>query len=192
LIGPISVGKSTVAKAIASKLKIKCLHCDSIRWKYFNELNYNYREAKILGEQGWKKLFEYWRPFEVHAIERILSDYNNAIIDFGAGFSMFKDKTFLRRVHTALQNNYTFLLLPCKGNEKKSLEILKERFKSVNGVNSISQDTVEFLLFTLNYHSHKILSDHIIYTENKTPEEVASEIINVLKDLNVDLAQFTL
>ena len=188
----MSVGKSTTAQAIASKLNTKYLHIDDVRWKYFDELKYNHEEVKKIWEkEGFIKVFEYWRLYEAHAVERMMFDYNNKIIDFGAGFSMFNDTTLLQKVQNAMQNNHTFLILPCKGNEKESLKILKERFIRRSGLDTISKDTEDFLLLSLSYPSHKKLADHIIYTENKTPEEVASEIINILKDLKVDLAQFT-
>lgn len=104
---------------------------------------------------------------------------------------MINTTTPKKKIEWELQNNHAFLLLPCKGNEKKSLKILEERFISTNGIDIIPEDTEDFLHFTLNYPSHKKLADHIIYTENTSPEEVASEIINILKDLNVDLAKFT-
>lgn len=44
-----------------------------------------------------------WKPFEAYAVERMMADRPLAVIDFGAGHSVFEDETLFERVRVALE-----------------------------------------------------------------------------------------
>lgn len=57
LIGPMSVGKSTIAKLLSSKLSIPRYELDDVRQRFYTEIGYSERLAsRIVGEEGMNEL----------------------------------------------------------------------------------------------------------------------------------------
>jgi shikimate kinase len=128
LIGPIGVGKSTVAKLLAEHLHVPLYSIDAERWKYFAEIGYDEERQKQIGDtEGIAGVLAYWQPFEVHAVERMLAEYHNCVIDFGGGYSIQDDPLLAARVRQALAPcRYLILLLPSPSLDE-TVEILRER-----------------------------------------------------------------
>src|SRR5260221_11704513 len=103
LIGPICAGKSTVAKLLAEALHLPHYSVDDDRWTYYKEIGYDEAEASRIAksEQGMLGLLRYWKPFEAHAVERVLADHSDSVIDFGAGHSVYEDPSLFARVQRA-------------------------------------------------------------------------------------------
>src|SRR5699024_5548285 len=120
-------------------------------------------------------MYEYWKPFEVHAVKRMLEDYPNFIHDFGAGHSVYEDEDLFKEVKNIL-NNYEniFLLLPSQ-NEMESINVLNERLKEV----TTNKDAYKLNEHFVKHESNKMLAKHIIYTNDKKPEMVADTIIQI-------------
>src|SRR4051812_30428261 len=103
LIGPIGTGKSTVGKLLAEKLGIPQRSMDDVRFGYYKEINYDEEVARQIREiEGFEALYRYWKPFEAYAVERILSETGNGVIDFGAGHSVYEDEDLFKRVQRVL------------------------------------------------------------------------------------------
>lgn len=99
LIGPVRSGKSTQgrlrAKAQASM--------DILRWDYYAEVGCDEAARdRIMAAEGWPGVLAYWKQFDPHAIERLLADHPHAVIDFGAGHTVYTDPAQFARVQTAL------------------------------------------------------------------------------------------
>ena len=114
LIGPMSAGKSTLAKRLAKQLGVPRDELDEVRQKFYQEIGYDEKFAsEIVGIEGMKGLIDYWKPFEAHAVERALEDYHNCVIDFGAGHSVYDDEELFQRVSKALKPyKYVIQILP--------------------------------------------------------------------------------
>lgn len=157
---------------------------DLIRFNYYKEIGYNEEEAnKIKAEKGFLALCEYWKPYDIHAIKRILEDCEKGIIDFGGGLSVYENKIQLQEVSQLLKPYQVFLLLPSK-NKKESIEILNLRMKEEDYQEYFSKEDIDSRkklnkLF-VNHKSNQILAKNTFYTKNKTPEETCNEIINYL------------
>jgi shikimate kinase len=175
LIGPISAGKSTLSKLIAEKLGIPCRHIDQVRVRYYKEIGYDDDLAQqILSKDSFLGLYRYWKPFETHAVERLLSENEEVVIDFGGGHSVYEDDALFARVQKALAPYpYVILILPSPDKEK-SVKILNER---TGGVVSEGFDFHEHFV---THHSNYDLAKHIVYTEGKTPEETCAEIVEII------------
>ena len=173
LIGPIGSGKSTIGKLIAEKLALPQFSMDQKRWEYYREIGYDEELVQQKQQAGdfWG-VQNYWKPFEAHGVERLLSECNQGIIDFGAGHSVYEDDVLFQRVQQALKP-YTnvFLLLPSPHVEE-SLQILKQRNEGMpEGIQEINE---HFVRHPANYQ----LAKFTVYTQNKTPQETCQEIIN--------------
>jgi shikimate kinase len=92
LIGPISVGKSTVGSLLSQRLGWTQRSMDDLRWDYYQEIGYDEELAKHKREtEGFWGLYRYWKPFEAYAVERLLAEHQQCVIDFGAGHSVYED-----------------------------------------------------------------------------------------------------
>jgi shikimate kinase len=172
LIGPIGAGKTTLARLLAKATGKPCVSLDSLCWTYYREIGID--EAEVAnGPDGMIA----WR-FNVHAVERALSDCRDCIFDFGAGHSVYREPEALERIERALAPfPNIFLTLPCPEREQ-SARILAERNRTNQWLYSFTADhqynpNDHFLIHPSNYR----LAKHIVYTQGKTPEQSRDEIL---------------
>ena len=185
LIGPMCAGKSTVGKLLADRLGIKGYELDDLRQDYYDEIGYDKKQASEIanGEEGMMGLIKYWKPFEVYAVERVVSEHQNCVLSFGAGHSVFEDAELFTRVKNALAPfDYIILLLPSPDLDD-SVKTLNSRFS-----NLLEREVgkVDPKLLGLNEHFVKHPSNHqlakfTIYTQGKSPEDTCNEILEKLK-----------
>ncbi|MCU5781752.1 shikimate kinase [Alcanivorax balearicus MACL04] len=172
LIGPIGSGKSTIAALVSKKLNMPRCSMDDHRWGYYEEIGYDYRVAERLERKdGINGVYRYWKEFEIHAVERLLSEHKNSVIDFGAGHSVYEDEAYLKRAKIAMGGFKNVVLLLPSSDLKCSLKILNERnnFESENEINL----NRHFLEHKSNFE----LAKHIVYTNGCKPEDSAFEVI---------------
>lgn len=172
LIGPIGAGKSTVAALLGEALGAPRCSIDELRSIYYAELGYDEAHAAALREsEGILGLYEYWKPFEAHAVERVLAEHSGCVFDFGAGHSVFEDSRLFARVQRALARvRFVVLLLPSPDPEA-ALSALRGRLPSdVEGLAELNEHFVR-------HPSNSRLATHTVYTEGKTPEDVRDEVM---------------
>lgn len=177
LIGPMGVGKSTIGKLLSEKLQIPQIEMDEIRTKYYKEIGYDEELAKSkIKSEGFWGLYQYWKPFEAHAVERLLSEHNNCVIDFGAGHSVYEDDRLFERIHKIISPyKYVILLLPSP-DLNESISILNDREAFLREVKpNINEHFIK-------HHSNYDLAKYTVYTKGKTPEETCAEILSLLKN----------
>jgi shikimate kinase len=177
LIGPMSAGKSTQAQLIAEALGRKRVGLDEIRWDYYKEIGWTIEAQREAAKaEGMAGVLRYWKPFEAHAVERVLADHPNAVIDFGAGHSVYDDADLLARVQTALAPISNVVLLRPSDDDNESLEILEAR-------DSIQVDGMDGNLFFLKSPDIEALASHVIITEGKTPAQTCDDILTVITQI---------
>ncbi len=181
LIGPMSAGKSTLAKLLAKQLKVKRIELDDVRQKFYSEIGYDEGYAsRIIGEEGMMGLIKYWKPFEAHAVERAIQEYDNCVLDFGAGHSVYQDQELFTRVEIALKPvEHVILILPSSDLDH-SAEIVNQRFSEllINEVGKVDQELLDLNHHFVHHPSNQLLAKKTFYTDGKTPGEVCQEIIN--------------
>ena len=184
LIGPSGAGKTTIAPLLAEGLSLSVVELDTVRWEYYNEIGYDAGYAQRLREEhGMKALASYWKPFDIHAVERILADYpSNFIISFGAGHSVYEDDEMLERAKKALKKHIVVLLVPTP-NVDESVAIIGQRIHAKEPHLSMEfiQVVSEINRFFLEHHSNHDLATLTVYTKDKRPEETSHEIIELLR-----------
>ncbi|MEX1071016.1 MAG: shikimate kinase [Anaerolineales bacterium] len=184
LIGPMCAGKSTVAELLAKKLAIPHYAVDDHRWDLYEQTDYSKEVAAQImkSDQGTLGLLQYMKPFEVYAVERILAEQSNCVIDFGAGHSVHEDPQLFARVEKAMAPFDNVILLLPSEDVDQSVKILNERFEQL-----LQREVgeVDPKLLGLNDHftkhpSNFRLAKHIVYTDGKTAEETCDEIIEAV------------
>lgn len=181
LIGPMCAGKSTIAKMLAERLGIRRYELDSLRDSYYDEIGYDKELASQIanGEEGMMGLIKYWKPFEAHAVERALSEYENCVLDFGAGHSVHEDENLFTRVQNALAPfDHVILLLPSP-NLDESLDILNARFSELleREVGKVDPKLLDLNEHFVKHPSNQRLAKMTIYTQGKSPEETCDDIL---------------
>ena len=175
LIGPQTVGKSTVGGLLAERLGLPQYSMDDERWAYYKEIGYDEALAKKKREtEGAWGIIRYWIPFEAHAVERLLADRTNCVIDFGAGHSVYDDPLLFQRVQKALASYANVVLLLPSSDVEESIHILNERNQDLP--DDIRNTNEHFLRHPSNYE----LAKFTVYTKAKTPQETCSEILRLV------------
>ena len=104
LIGPIGVGKSTQGRLLSEALSLPQCSMDQYRWDYYREIGYDEEFDQRLGAHvGFWGRYLYWKEFECHAVERLLSEHRDCVIDLGGGHSVYGIDTHFSRVRSALE-----------------------------------------------------------------------------------------
>lgn len=162
LTGMMGAGKTTIAHILGEKLNIKSIDIDTLI-----EQNEGEKISEIFSNKGE----EYFRKIEKETIENIFTPTSeNLVISLGGG-ALENPET-----REFLLNNSTVIYL------KTSPEIIYKRIKnntsrpllcgnmSVEKISEILGKRIE------NYQS----ATYTITTDNKTPNQIAEEIIGVL------------
>lgn len=169
LIGPMGTGKSTIARLLVSQMKgMERISLDS-------------REG-LKGLYERKSRFSNYKNFEFILTGTVLSTLKKPyVIDFGAGHSIYRDENLREQMRKmCLQFRNVILLLPSKDNEKSRRILLKRR--NIAEGSHKDQDNWHFITAPNNYE----LTTHIIYEEDRTPEEVSREIIQLVKSKEIE------
>lgn len=174
ITGPRSVGKTTVSKLVAKKLRLKYVSSDEI------------------GERAFKKYGGLDKAIKTGKIKEIinkggynliLKEYKNKNFVFDLSIGSFSSRSMSKaaeEVRKAAKNNSIVVgLLPSKSIIYSSIllfsrERKREHFKSNNKIKLFYTTLRKYPYFK------KILKENtnfIIYTKSKTPEYIATEIV---------------
>jgi shikimate kinase len=177
LIGPIGAGRSTLGKLVAAALGIPQVSMDDIRFRYYQEIGYDESIAKQrYATDGFWGLYRYWKPFEAYAVERVVTEHANCVIDLGAGHSVYEDEALLTRVKQVLAPHPNVVLVLPSADLATSLDVLRDRRPFLA---EITPDINEhFLTHRSNYE----LATFVVYTAGRTAEETCAEILQRITD----------
>jgi len=184
LIGPMSTGKSTLAKRLAKQLGVPRIELDEVRQKFYNEIGYDEKFAsEIVGSEGMNGLIKYWQPFEAHAVERALEEFSDCVIDFGAGHSVYEDQDLFQRVAKVLKPyKYVIQILPSPDLDR-SVEIVNQRFSEllINEVGKIDQELLQLNEHFVRHPSNGLLAKKTFYTEGLSSKKTSQAILDWIK-----------
>ena len=162
LIGPMRTGKSTIAKMLSKKTGMPNISLDNR--KYYTK---GFYETVDL---------DYQKKYELELAKSILLGINEpSIIDFGAGHSVYENPDMFEELKKNLAYfNNVVLILP-SSDMTESINILNERRK-IPIMSELDKDNWHFLTFKGNEE----LATVIVYTNNKTPEDVSNEVLELI------------
>jgi shikimate kinase len=175
LIGPIGAGKSTVGELLANRLGIGQCSMDDRRWDYYKEIGYDEDLARQKREtEGIWGIYRYWKPFEAYAVERLLSENKQCVVDFGAGHSVYEDAYLFQKVRQILASYPNVVLLLPSSDLDESIQILNDRNDyQPDGFPNINE---HFVRHPSNYE----LAKFTVYTKTRTPEETCDDILKLV------------
>jgi shikimate kinase len=166
LIGYMGSGKSTVAKIIASKLQLEFVDLDNLIEE---------RESLSINDLFTQKGEIYFRKLEHQILNEVLDTKSNFVFSLGGGTPCYANN------HISLQREdvSSFYL-------KTSIVELYERLSKNKSKRPIianldGAELQEFIakhLFDRSFFYYQ--AKHIVATDNKSNDEVANEICNIL------------
>jgi hypothetical protein len=175
LIGPMRAGKSTVGRLLAQRLGVPQWSMDDVRFAYYQEVGYDEAVARRVEEEGgWEALYRHWKPFELHALERILADHAGCVFDLGAGHSVYEDESLFRRARQALAPYANIALLLPSPDPDECVRVIKARLGFVPSGIPFNDLFVDHLV---RHHSNRDLATMTVFTAGQTPEETCDEIL---------------
>ena len=162
LTGMMGVGKSTIGRLIAKRLKIKFIDVDKIIEK---------KEKKTI-----KRIFEdhgekYFRKLEFEYFNQII-EHNNIIVSTGGGTVVHND------IMNLINKNGTSFFLQCKIN------IIFERIKKTKNIRPLLKKLNDYQILSF---IEKKLSERIFYYEqsdyiiNNNDGKALDEILEILR-----------
>ncbi|MBC8141038.1 MAG: AAA family ATPase [Armatimonadetes bacterium] len=84
LIGPVGVGKTTIARLIGEKIATPVVSLDDVCYDYYREIGWNGMKAKQIYEQEGSEAFtQYDDSFRPYAVEQVLARNPHSVIDLG-------------------------------------------------------------------------------------------------------------
>lgn len=177
-VGPMGVGKSSVAKAVASALGLSYVDVDEARWDYFSRQP-DYDEStvdKLFGESKGAEAFRYMKPFEARYAVDIVANHPCAVLDFGAGYSVYQDMELFDQVRAAFARHKHVVFLRYSEDPAESLEALRARHADVPEALYEALNK-EFILSPCN----AMLATHTIDTKNKAIAEVVDLVLEAIR-----------
>lgn len=187
LIGPSGSGKTTLASLLAAELHMAALDLDELRWDYWAEIGYDADHARDLKQRhGVRAMAEYWKPFEVHSVERVLADHpRGRVIAFGGGSSVHEHPGHFARIREALLPfPYVLLLLPSP-DPSAALEILTRRLHEdrprTSAEAAAGDQFREINRSFVEHPSNPRLATHTVITAGRTPEQTSAELAALIQ-----------
>jgi shikimate kinase len=183
LIGPLGAGKTTVGQLLAERLGLPFCSVDQVRDAYYKNVGYDQAFASQIAasEQGIPGLLRYSKPFEAKMVQQVLADHHG-VIDFGASNSVYDDKVLFARVEKTLAPYPNVILLLPSQDLDESAEILKRRLTQMltGAGKEFTDELFELNEYFIRHPSNHRLAKRVIYTKDKTPEEICDEIVEKL------------
>ena len=178
IIGPMAAGKSTVAHELALRTGLLQVPFDAVRFYYYLKLGFTFAEQ--LAQPDFRSVAEYWRPFHLPAAEALLAEFDEAIIDFGAGHAHFEDEAEIARLERILAPVPNVILLMPSEDPVRATEISVQRDRERLGDRwdpSRADMAGEFV----RSESFRRVAKQVVVTEGLTIAESVDRVMAVLR-----------
>lgn len=177
IIGPMAAGKSTVAGALARKLGVPQVPLDAIRWYYHLKDGFSFAEKPEVA--GFAAVVRRWEPYSIRAVERVVAEFPDAVIDFGAGHAHYEDPERIRRLERALDPVQNVVLLLQSADLDRAAAVARERDQARLGP-AWDPSRVDVNETYLRSECFRRVAKHTVVAEERPVDEVVEEIVAVL------------
>jgi shikimate kinase len=182
----MAVGKSTVSELVAARLGIPHVALDDLARTYYEEKGYDRAHAQeVLATQGETAFGRYAKPYYVYAVERVLEDHSDCVIDFGAGHVVHDDPKLFESVEASLAPHPNVILLLPSADTDESIAILHDRI--MERVAEYAEEGEDYS-WAIKENKHFIthpsngrLAKATIYTKDRSAEETCQEVLRVCR-----------
>ena len=170
LIGPIGVGKSTVGKLLAQALDCTFTSLDDLEKGYITPLGYDHKRAmEIANQEGGFPFYAYRRSFFETAVIRCLEEIQEGVLEMGGGHPIMPAEANQQRITKAFAPFKHVILLIPSANPEDFIPRLRKRRK-------LPRHADDFNELYFQDDTFMKLAKHVVFTEDKTPVEIVSEI----------------
>ena len=181
-IGPVGAGKSTQGQLVAKALNKQSISLDSVANKYYEASGFELSRFKKVKEQkGYLEAYRQWWPSLAYAAQKVLKDYSDCVIDFGAGHSHYEDNLLFEKIKGTLSNHENIILLLPSSDLERSVSLLRQ-----NSIEKRKRDWIhdgyDFIEHWVKDDCNHTLSTVTIYTEGKSPEQTRDGILNTIDE----------
>jgi hypothetical protein len=177
IIGPMAAGKSTLARALSRRLGIRQVPLDAVRWYYHLVDGFDIAAQPEPG--NFREVVRRWAPYSISAVERVLAEFPDAIIDFGAGHAHYDDPDHVRRLERALAPVRHVVWLRPFADHQRSAEVCARRDAERLGPQhdpsraEVNEDFLRSACFAR-------VATHTITVEGRSIDEVADALVPAL------------
>ena len=180
LIGPVGAGKSTQGKLVAEALNMRSISLDEVANEYYEEYGFSMSKfEKVMKESGFLEAYRQWWPALAFAAQRVITDYADCVIDYGAGHSHYENTNLFESISQTLSHLSNVILLLPSSDLDRSVSILRQRSIEQRKRDWI-HDGYDFIEHWVKDDCNHLLSTATIYTEGKEPEQTRNEILRVI------------
>ncbi|MFL5732521.1 MAG: shikimate kinase [Chloroflexia bacterium] len=177
LIGPFGAGKSTIGELVAERLGLHSVSLD-VHQYYYRELGFDKDVFMSLNSGANPRDADlYFAGFFPGAVERLLAEHHNCVFDLGAGHTVYSDETLFAQVQRALASYPNVVLVTPSPDREESIRVLRERERERQANPRFLSEEFDWFGYWVNSHCNYDLAKITIYTEGKTSEQSAEELL---------------
>lgn len=128
-------------------------------------------------QPGFGAVVRHWEPYSVAAVERVLAEFSDSIIDFGAGHAHYEDPELQARLERALAPLRHVVLLQPSTDVARSEEICRARDEARFG-SQWDPSRAEVNARFVRSECFRRVATHEVYAEERTVDEIVDEIVS--------------
>ena len=178
LIGPVAAGKSSVGALMSRSLGVPHVDVDKVGDRYYEAAGFPLAELDRRMFEDFYDAYQWAKSSLPFALESVLQDYSNCVFSLGALHTHYEEAELYERARLALADfEHVVLLLP-SDDPARSIEVLRERSLSQRGMSWVFEG-YDFFDHWVRDSCNATIATHVIYTEEKTPEQTAEEILRL-------------
>ncbi len=183
LIGPICVGKTSTATALSAKLGVPHVEMDELSASYYARAGYDAVRGEALErEAGYVAKYRYREPALPVSIGLLFAEHGDCVFDLGAGHTCLLDTSLAGEVQRQLAPFANVILLLPSQDPERSIAVINERLRAdpERAGDEWNVGGIDFIRFWVESEQNQDLATQAVFTEGRSPDQVADEIVRAL------------